>query len=410
MSNNTSIKVPFFRVELGEDEINEVTAALRSGWVTTGPRTKQFEAEFAEKLGVSNAIALNSATAALHLALEAIGIQRGDLVIVPTMTFAATAEVVRYFDAIPVFVDCGADLNIDPDKLEATLSALEKNKPVAGLKPPYERIHAMIPMHYGGYCCEMNRIREIAKRFDVIVIEDAAHALLSKYRPDGNSEWENAGCMSEIGAFSFYANKCITTGEGGMGITNNQKYADRMRLMALHGMDRDAWKRFTDEGSWYYEIVAPGYKYNLTDIASSIGIHQLRKVEELRNKRYEIAQRYNEHFNKLNEVEIPPNDESTRIHSWHLYPLRLNLDKLSIDRASFIDELRDRGVGCSVHWMPLHMNPYYVKTYGYTADLFPVAEKEWQRLISLPIFPGQTAEEVAHVCAMVEEVSNTFRK
>lgn len=247
----TALKVPFFRVDLTSEEINEVVDSLESGWLTTGPKTKRFEEDFARYINVRHSIALNSCTAALHLALEAIGIERGDMVLVPTMTFAATAEVVRYFDATPVFIDCDDTLNIDPAKLRMTIEAIRDGKPVAGLKPPYGALKAVIPMHYGGYCCEMAEIERIADDAGLIIIEDAAHALASAYNHPERGEWIPAGRLGKAACFSFYANKCITTGEGGMVVTDDDALADQMQVMSLHGMSRDVWKRFSKEGSWY---------------------------------------------------------------------------------------------------------------------------------------------------------------
>ncbi len=404
------MQIPFFRVSISEDEVAEVVDSLQSGWITTGPKVKRFEAAFAEIIGVEHAVALNSCTAALHLALEAIGLKRGDLVIVPTMTFAATAEVVRYFDAIPVFVDCNDDFNMDPIRIKDAVEKICDNKPVAGLKPPYGQIKALIPMHYGGYCCDMKSINRIAGDCNIDVIEDTAHALISYYRTDENEKWEHAGKFGKIGCFSFYANKCITTGEGGMAVTDDPDLAARMRMMSLHGMSRDAWKRYTDQGSWYYEIAAPGFKYNMTDIAAALGIHQLEKADMFRQQRKKIAERYNSVFAENPALQIPCGDSPSCKHSWHLYSLRLNLDRLKIDRSRFIEELKSKGIGCSVHWMPLHIHPYYRLQYGYGEGIFPAAESLWLRQISLPIYPSMTEEEIDYVIETVEEVSKRFGK
>jgi len=402
--------IPFFKPSISEDEIEEVSESMRSGWLTTGPKVKQFEDEFANAVGAKYAVAVNSCTAALHLALEAIGVQQDDLVIVPTMTFAATAEVVRYFNATPVFVDCDNTLCIDPDALKLTISAIKEGKSVAGLNPPYGSIKAVIPMHYGGYACQMDAIMDIATEHNIMVIEDSAHAFPAYYRSDELQNWVHVGRFGRVGCFSFYANKCITTGEGGMAITDDEHIAERMRIMSLHGMNNDAWKRFTDQGSWYYEIIAPGFKYNMTDIAAAIGIHQIKRAEEFRIRRQNIAERYTECFRQIPELEPPPDDPQTRIHSWHLYSLRLNLDQLTIDRALFIEKLKERGVSCSVHWMPLHLHPYYRKTFGLGEKMFPVAECEWARLISLPIFPSMTDDEIEYVIQVVQDVSERFLK
>jgi perosamine synthetase len=397
--------VPFFRPNVTQAEIDEVVACLKSGWLTTGPRTKQFEADFAAKVGAKHAIALNSCTAALHLALEAVGLQRGDVVIVPTMTFAATAEVVRYFDAVPVLVDCEPrSMCIDVAKLRVTLEALRDGKPIAGLKGPYGKLRAIIPMHYGGQMVDVAGIAALSKEFGVPVIEDAAHTLPAFYRSGPSAPWAQAGGTADITCFSFYANKCITTGEGGMAVTNDDKWADRMRVMSLHGISRDAWKRFTSEGSWYYEIDAPGFKYNLTDIASAVGLQQLKRSDDLWKDRQRVALRYQQLLSKLPGLELPE-ELPDRQHSWHLYAIRLKADAWAIDRNRFIDELKAKAITTSVHWMPLHLHPYYRRTYGFGPGLHPVAEDIWPRLISLPIFPGMTEAEQDEVVAGIADLA-----
>lgn len=399
--------VPFFRPSITRAEIDEVVTCLESGWLTTGPRTKQFEEKFAARLGVKHAIALNSCTAALHLALEAIGLERGELVLVPTMTFAATAEVVRYFDATPVLVDCDpVTMCIDVPKLRATLEALKAGKPVAGLKPPYTKVRAIIPMHYGGQMSDVDGVAALAKEYGVPVIEDAAHTLPAFTRSNAKAPWRQVGTTAEITCFSFYANKCLTTGEGGMAVTNDDAAAERMRVMSLHGMSKDAWKRFTNQGSWYYELVAPGFKYNLTDIASSIGLKQLERADALWAERQRLARRYLEKLAAVPGLELPV-ELADRQHSWHLFSVRLELSKWSIDRAQFIDALKAQGITCSVHWMPLHLHPYYRKTYGYGEGLFPVSERLWPRLVSLPLFPGMTDAEQDEVVAAIAGLAMT---
>lgn len=402
--------VPFFRPSITQAEIDEVVACLKSGWLTTGPRTKQFEADFAAKVGAKHAIALNSCTAALHLALEAVGLQRGDTVVVPTMTFAATAEVVRYFDAVPVLVDCEPrSMCIDVPKLSATLEALRDGKPIAGLKPPYGKLKAIIPMHYGGQMVDVAAVQALAKEFGVPVIEDAAHTLPAFHRAGPTAPWQQAGVTADITCFSFYANKCITTGEGGMAVTNADKWADRMRVMSLHGISRDAWKRFTSEGSWYYEIDAPGFKYNLTDIASSVGLQQLKRSDDLWKDRQRVARRYLAQLSKIPGLELPE-ELPDRQHSWHLFAIRLKTGAWSIDRNRFIDELKAKAITTSVHWMPLHLHPYYRRTYGFGPGLHPIAEDIWPRLISLPIFPGLTEPEQDEVVSAISELARVHGK
>jgi dTDP-4-amino-4,6-dideoxygalactose transaminase len=390
------MKVPFFRPSVTEAEIAEVVDTLRSGWLTTGPKTQDFEAAFARYVGTKHAIALNSCTAALHLALDAVGVRRGDCVIVPTMTFAATAEVVRYFDATPVMVDCEPrTLCIDVEAARATLQALRDGRPTAGLAPPFGRVRAIIPVHYGGQMADVAGVRALADEFGLAVIDDAAHTLPAFYREHARADWRAAGTCADITCFSFYANKCITTGEGGMAVTDDDERAARMRLMSLHGLSKDAWKRFTSEGSWYYEIAAPGFKYNLTDIAAALGLQQLRRADELWKARRTLAARYRELLADLPGLGLPE-ELPDRQHSWHLYAIRVDPAVWRMGRNAFIDGLKERGVASSVHWMPLHLHPYYRETYGLGPGLFPVAESAWPQLVSLPLFPGMTdAEQVA---------------
>lgn len=389
------MKVPFFRPRIGDAEITEVLECLRSGWLTTGPKVKQFEADFAAYVGAQHAVAMNSATAALHLALEAIGIKRGDAVLVPTMTFAATAEVVRYFDAKPVLVDCrDEDFNMDVAELR------RQAKDAIGRG---ERLKAVIPVHFGGQACDLRGVLQVAQEFGLKVIEDAAHCCPAEYRDTVTGAWKKVGSESDVCCYSFYANKCITTGEGGMACTNDKSLADRMRVMALHGISKDAWKRFTAEGNWYYEIVAPGFKYNLTDIAAAIGIHQLRRADAFRHERAHIAAQYQGLLRSVGEVILPEQDNN-RLHSWHLFVIRLRLDRLTIDRAAVIEALKAAGIGTSVHWIPLHMHPYYRTTYGYEPEAYPVAARLSREIISLPIFPGMTNDEINYVADTLKSI------
>jgi len=387
--------IPFHRPDIGEEEIAEVVATLRSGWLTTGPRTKQFEADFATFVGMKHAVALNSATAALHLALEAIGLNRGESVLVPTMTFAATAEVVRYFDAKPLLVDCREDdFNIDLDSARCVAAAAVARG---------EKLRAIIPVHYAGQVADVVGVRALAREFGLRVVEDAAHCCPAHYREDEASPWNSVGAEADVCCYSFYANKCITTGEGGMACTNDDLLADRMRIMSLHGISKDAWKRFTAQGSWYYEIIAPGFKYNLTDLAAAIGIHQLRKADRFRIERARVAARYAELLGALVEL-ILPSEHTNRRHSWHLYSIRLRLDHLKLDRAAVIDLMKAAGIGTSVHWIPLHMHPYYRETYGHQANDYPVSARLSQELISLPIYPDMRDEEISYVCMKLKSI------
>ncbi len=381
--------VPFHVPQIGEDEIRSVVEILSSGWLTTGTKAKQFEEDFARYVGSRYAVAVNSCTAALHLALDAIGIQEGDEVIVPTMTFTATAEVVLYFKATPVLVDCLPEtFNIDPDSIERAITSKTK---------------AIIPVHFGGQPCDMKPILEIARRHHLYVIEDAAHALPAKYFG------KKVGTIGDITCFSFYATKTITTGEGGMATTDNPEWASRMKMMSLHGISHDAWKRYTKEGSWYYEVLRPGFKYNLTDIGAAIGVEQLKKCTAFGAARQRIAMAYDEAFADLSEVQTPlckPKIE----HAWHLYVVQLGLEHLKIDRDQFIEALRENGIGTSVHFIPLHLHPYYRDRFGHRPDDFPSATNAYRRIISLPIYPKMTPANVDQVIDAVKNIAQQHRR
>ena len=405
-----STAVPFFRPNVTDAEINEVVAALRSGWLTTGPRVKRFEEEFAEAVGAPHAVAVNSCTAALHLAVEALGLRAGEAVLVPTLTFAATAEIVRYLGAIPLLVDCDpVTLNVDLEDAGRKLESLAAGRAVAGV-PAGTKAVGIIPVHVGGLMMDIAKVKAFADRHDLWVVEDAAHSFPAAWRSSPGQAWQRCGeNTSAISCFSFYANKTITTGEGGMATTSDGDLADRMRRMSLHGLSQDAWKRYSGGGKWDYRILAPGFKYNLTDVAAAIGIHQLARAETMRKEREAIAQRFAEAFAGADELETPPMPKD-RIHSWHLFPIRLRLDRLSISRNTVIDELRERGVACSVHWRPLHLHPYYTETFGWRPEDLPTATAVWERLISLPIFPGMRDEEIAAVVENVRAVCKDNRR
>lgn len=395
------MNVPFFRPELTEDEIDEVVATLRSGWLTTGPRVKRFEESFAEAVGAPHAIAVNSCTAALHLAVEALGLGRGQAVLVPTMTFAATAEVVRYTGGVPILVDC------DPVTLNMDLQDAERR--IAHAAGEGLETVGIIPVHVGGHMMDMDALAAFARRHGLWVVEDSAHAFPASWRRADGS-WQRSGDgTAAVTCFSFYANKTITTGEGGMATTADAALAERMRMMSLHGLSRDAWGRFSKGGSWDYRILAPGFKYNLTDVAAALGIHQLARAEELRLARERLARRYLEKLSNLEELELPP-VPGDRIHSWHLFPVKLMQAKLAIDRNSFIAELKEAGVGCSVHWRPLHLHPYYAETFGWSADDLPAASRVWERLVTLPLFPAMTDAEHEHVVSVVQGICDRHRR
>ncbi|MPZ78683.1 MAG: aminotransferase class I/II-fold pyridoxal phosphate-dependent enzyme [Deltaproteobacteria bacterium] len=381
--------LPFHQPDIGEAEIESVVETLRSGWLTTGPKAKRLESDFARYLGVRHAIAVNSCTAALHLALEAVGVREGDEVILPTMTFAASAEVVLYLKAKPVLVDCRADtLNIDAEKIAQAIT---------------KRTKAIMPVHFGGQPCDMNEIMEIARRHDLKVVEDAAHALPAQYQ----GKW--IGAIGDATCFSFYATKTITTGEGGMVTTGNDEVAERMRMMSLHGISHDAWKRYTKEGSWYYEILSPGFKYNLTDIAAAIGIEQLKKCDELWEARQRIAMIYRNAFAKLEEIRFLAYRKDVQ-HAWHLFVIQLNLESLKIDRNRFIESLREKEIGASVHFIPLHFHPYYRDNFGYQRQEFPNASAAFERIISLPVYSKMTEADVERVIVAVKTIVRDYRR
>jgi dTDP-4-amino-4,6-dideoxygalactose transaminase len=389
MSLTATEFLPFHRASIGSEEIDAVVDVLRSGWLTTGPRVREFEDAFARYTGARHAVALNSCTAALHLALAAIGLSEGDEVILPAMTFAATGEVVFYFNARPVLVDCApGSHHLDPIEVEKAIT---------------NRTKAILPVHYAGAPCDIDPILEIARKHNVKVIEDAAHALPSRYRG------QMVGTLSDITCFSFYATKTITTGEGGMATTNDPEYADRMRSLSLHGISRDAWKRYTTEGSWRYEILEPGYKYNLTDIQAALGLVQLRKCDAMRARRAFLAERYSRSLASLDAFETPPATHDGD-HAWHLYVIRVNESALRIGRDQVIEELKERGIGASVHFIPLHLHPLYQHRLGYRAGQFPNAENSFQASISLPIYSEMTDDDSDRVVDVLEQIAREFRR
>jgi len=398
------MNVPFFRPDVGEPEVEEVVAALRSGWLTTGPRVRRFEQEFAGAVGAAHAVAVNSCTAALHLALEALVLKPGQGVLVPTMTFAATAAVVRYLGGVPILVDCDPQTaNLDLRDAQRKIGQLRLGQ-LPGAIPKDTPVIGIIPVHVGGCMMNVADVQDFADRHRLWVVEDAAHAFPAAWRPGPGSPWQRCGEGSAaVSCFSFYANKTITTGEGGMAVTGDAKLAERIRSMSLHGLSHDAWGRYAAGGSWDYRIIAPGYKYNLTDVAAAIGIHQLARAGEMREQREASALAYQEALAAVPEVERPVVAKD-RILSWHLYPIRLRTDRLAIDRNTFITELKQAGVGCSVHWRPLHLHPYYQETYGWRPEDFPVATAIWERAVSLPLFPKMRTEEVQYVIQTVKAI------
>jgi dTDP-4-amino-4,6-dideoxygalactose transaminase len=380
--------IQFHKPYITIDEITEVVDSLKGGWITMGPKTIEFENKFNEYLGSRNAVSMNSCTACLHLALRAIGLKEGDEVIVPTVTFTATAEVVTYFNATPVLVDVEEDtFNIDLKLIEGKIT---------------QKTKAIMPVHFAGQICDMDEICDIARKYDLSVIEDAAHTMPAMYKN------RRIGTIGDISCFSFYATKSLTTGEGGMATTENDEWAEKMRVARLHGISKDAWKRYTGEGSWYYEVESVGYKYNMTDIQAAMGLAQLRKIDWMWKRRKEIASMYTEAFASRDDI-VPPYVKPDRESGWHLYVVKLNLNTLRIGRNQFIEELKKRGVMTSVHFIPLHKHPYYITAFNYDSRDFNVSESLYERVISLPIYPGMSNEEVNQVSCSVDDVLKKFR-
>lgn len=380
--------LPFALPDIGEEEINEVVDSLRSGWLTTGPKAQRFERDFAEFIGgEGQALAVNSATAGLHLVLEALGLGPGDEVITTPYTFTATAEVVRYFGADPVFVDIDPQtLNIDPARIEQAITP---------------RTKVIMPVHFGGLACEMGPIIEIARRHGLKVVEDAAHALPATWRG------RMIGALdTDATVFSFYATKTITTGEGGMIVTRDVEIARRCRVMRLHGISRDAFDRYTStKPAWHYEVIAPGFKYNLTDLAAAIGIQQLKKARGFQCRRAEMAARYDRELAGL-PLRLPPRAPEGDVHSWHLYVIRLAeglAEGMERSREAFIQGMAARGIGCSVHFIPLHLHPYWRETYNLRPGDFPNAQWAFERAVSLPIYTRMTHDDQTRVIKAVHE-------
>jgi dTDP-4-amino-4,6-dideoxygalactose transaminase len=383
--------LPYALPSIGDEEIAEVADSLRSGWITTGPKVKRFEKDFAEYIGTKHAIAVNSCTAGLHIALTALGIGLGDEVIVPTLTFCSTANVVVHLGARPVLVDVGEDLNVLPEAIERAISP---------------RTKAIVPVHYGGQACELDAIYNLAERHNLPVVEDAAHAVGAAYRGHkiGSDTNQHARSNAQRAiVFSFYATKNMTTGEGGMITTADDALAERMRLLTLHGMSRDAWKRYTSTGSWYYEVVMPGYKDNMTDIQAAMGIHQLRRLDDFIQIRQRYARLYDEAFSDVLEVETPVVGPY-RNHVYHLYAIRFDLGRLTIDRAEFIEALKAHNIGASVHFIPVHLHPFYQERFGYRRGDLPRAEALYDRIVSLPLYPRMTEQDMHDVIRAVREI------
>lgn len=385
--------IPFHRPSIGEEEISEVTDALRSGWLTGGPRVTRFERDFIAYVNADHAVAVSSATAALHLALAALKIGPGDEVITTPMTFCATVQAILHVGAAPVLADIGPDGNIDPEEIKKRINA---------------RTRAIIPVHLAGLPCEMKEIWALGRRHGIHVIEDAAHAAGSHYegRPIG-ARSNAAADASQAVAFSFYATKNLTTGEGGMITTSVCNFADTIRMLSLHGMTQNARDRYTKGGSWRYDVLDHGFKCNLSDIHAAIGISQLRKLEQFIQCRTAYASIYNRAFANMEEVEIPPDNPRCR-HAWHLYILRLNLQRLKIDRAAFISELHKRGIGTSVHFIPIPLLRFFTQL-PRAHYACPRAMRLYPRIISLPLYPALTEEQVHYVIRCVREILERSR-
>lgn len=377
--------LPYALPDIGEEEIQEVLDSLRSGWLTTGPKTKQFEKDFAEFIGEgAQAIAVNSATAGLHLALEALGVGPGDEVITTPYTFTSTAEVVRYLGADPVFVDIDPDtFNIDPSLIEAAIT---------------ERTKVIVPVHFAGLSCDMDEIIRIARKHNLKIMEDAAHALPTTYKG------KLIGTLdTDVTVYSFYATKTIATGEGGMIVTRDEEIANRCKVMRLHGISRDAFDRYTStKPAWHYEVVAPGFKYNMGDLNASLGIHQLKKAWAFQEKRDQMANRYDEALADL-PVILAPKARQGDYHAHHVYPLRLREDA-PISRDDFIAEMSKRGIGCSVHFIPLHIHPYYRDTYHLKPEDYPKAYHAYRQEVSLPLYTKMSEEDIERVIKNVREI------
>jgi dTDP-4-amino-4,6-dideoxygalactose transaminase len=373
---------------VGEEEIAEVSDTLRSPWITTGPKTRRFEREFAEYLGAPEALALNSCTAALHTALVCLRVGPGDEVITTPLTFAATVNVIEHVGARPVLADVAPDtLNIDPRRIEAALTP---------------RTKAILPVHYAGHPADLDAIRALASARSIPIVEDAAHALPAAWRG------ERIGGGPGLVAFSFYATKNLTTAEGGM-LTGDPALLERARVVSLHGMNRDAWARYAKGGTWRYEVVYPGFKYNMTDLQASIGLRQLEKLTGFHARRRAVAAQYTRAFVDVEGLEVPP-DQPCVEHGWHLYVLRLRPEALRIDRDRFIDALTARNVGTSVHFIPIHLHPYYRDKYGYAPGDFPVSLGNFERMLSLPLHPRLTDDDVADVIQAVLDVVQSHRR
>lgn len=381
--------IPFCRPDITEEEIAEVTDTLRSGWITTGPRTKRFEAEFASRVGARHAIAVSSCTAGLHLGLVAAGVGPGDEVVTTPYTFTASSAAVLHAGATPVLVDVQPDTaNIDPERIEAAITP---------------KTRAILPVHVAGHPCDMDAIGDIARRRSLTVIEDAAHSLPAAWRG------RTIGVVSPMTVFSFYATKNLTTGEGGMVTTDDDALRDRLAIFGYHGMNRDGWKRYTERGNWYYEILEDGFKYNMSDLQAALGLVQLRRLDAMQKARFAIVEAYQKAFEGLDGLVLPRARREVD-HAWHLYILRLDADAIPISRDRFIAALSEAGIGVSVHFIPLPHHPLYQRLLGVKPADFPVAEAFYSAAISLPLYPSMTKAQVARVIDAVTTVAKGAKR
>ena len=382
--------LPFAQPDIGQEEIDEVVDTLRSGWLTGGPKVRAFEEAFREVTGADHAVALSSCTAGLHLALLAAGVGPGDEVITTPLTFPATVSVILHAGAKPILADVRMDdYNIDPAEVERRITPNTK---------------ALMPVHYGGQPCAMDALQALARDHGLRTIEDAAHALGARYRG------RPVGALSDAAVFSFYPIKNITTGQGGMLTTDDAKLAEQVRLLSLHGLSKGAWDRYTAGGSWAYQVLAPGFNYAMTDIQAAIGIHQIKRLESFQSRRAHLARRYDELLAGLPEVIRPPVRDDDLVHAWHLYPIRLDLERLRIGRDEFIEALRERGVGTSVHFIPIHFHPYFQDALGLRPGDYPVAEAIFTGLVSLPLYPRMEDADLERVAAAVREIIDAGRR
>ncbi|MCG6877656.1 MAG: DegT/DnrJ/EryC1/StrS family aminotransferase [Deltaproteobacteria bacterium] len=401
------MRIPFAKIDCGGNEARYLAEVLKGGWLTTASKTQAFEALFGRRVGADFSCAVNSGTAALHLALEAVGIGPGDEVLVPTMTFTATAEVVRYLGADPVFVDCDLGTNcvsgeLMAEKMSARRSGVRDRKSA-------KRVKAVIPVHYGGQACEMDGILDFAENFGLKVVEDAAHAFpaycrMQNGKRGGPEKRKSIGSIGDATCFSFYANKTITTGEGGMLTTNDPEIAERVKTMRLHGIDRDIWSRYMDDRpNWEYDVVAPGFKYNMPDVAAAIGLAQLERADFFREERERCARCYLESLADIECIDLPRVGVPMKDHAWHLFVIVLN-DVSPVSRNRFIDLLSEKGIGTSVHYKPLHRMTYYRKRYGLKPGDFPNAEYIWRGCVSLPIYPSLSDLDLEYIVHNIKRI------